>query len=131
MLDECLGRYAVRRVLEDAGERVEVHADHFRPGTPDDELIPAVAAHGWIFVTKDKAIRRHSAEYQAVTASRAAVLILTGKDMSGRASGEALVKAMPRLRRLLGGHDRPFVATISRSGGIVIRSGRRLAAGKR
>jgi hypothetical protein len=48
--------------------------------TPDDEWIPAVAAQGWLIITRDRAIWRQLRELEAVVDSRARLVTISGED---------------------------------------------------
>jgi hypothetical protein len=55
-VDRCLGK-SVGIALQQAGLRVEFHADHFADDADDATWISVVGQRGWIVLTKDKAIR--------------------------------------------------------------------------
>ena len=77
-IDRNLGkRFA--RTLRDAEVSVELHDDHFDERTTDVEWIPAIAARGWVAVTKDDRIRYRPLEKELVVESGARLLLLTGK----------------------------------------------------
>jgi len=84
--------------MRQAGARVEVHADHFADDAPDDVWLPVVGAHGWIVVTKDKAIRHRSNELEALKTARVAAFVLTAKGFTGAQTGAALAKAPSEAR---------------------------------
>jgi len=106
--------------MRQAGARVEVHADHFADDAPDDVWLPVVGAHGWIVVTKDKAIRHRSNELEALKTARVAAFVLTAKGFTGAQTGAALAKARPKLERFVTGNPRPFIAAVSASGKITM-----------
>ena len=60
-MDRALGRRLVAE-LRAAGLTVEAHDDHFAQDTEDVDLFPAVGARGWVFLTKDKAIKKRDNE---------------------------------------------------------------------
>jgi PIN like domain len=68
-IDSCLGKSIGVRLLA-LGFQVVHHDELFAQGTEDTVWIPAVAALGYVILTKDKAIRHDSAERQAVIASK-------------------------------------------------------------
>ncbi len=73
-IDRNLGK-RFGRTLRDAGVSVELHDDHFDERTTDVEWIPAIAARGWVAVTKDDRIRYRPLEKELVLASRARLLL--------------------------------------------------------
>jgi uncharacterized protein with PIN domain len=77
-IDRNLGK-KFARTLRDAGVSVELHDDHFDERTMDVVWIPAIAERGWVAVTKDDRIRYRPLEKELVLASRARLLLLTGK----------------------------------------------------
>jgi uncharacterized protein with PIN domain len=50
------------------------------PGTPDAAWIPETAKRDWLIITRDRHIREHRAEIEAVRANRARMVTLTGQD---------------------------------------------------
>lgn len=53
------------------------------PTTLDTDWIPAVAAQGWLTVTRDANIQGHRAEIEAVRESGPKMVVLAGKDATG------------------------------------------------
>lgn len=99
-----------------AGELVHAHDDCFPQGTPDAVWLAEVGRHGWIVLTKDKSIRYRQLEIEALISSGVGAFVLTSGDMRGEDMGAVFVAALPRIRRFLQRHSRPFVATLSRAG---------------
>ncbi|HVN34332.1 MAG TPA: hypothetical protein VMU96_03635 [Casimicrobiaceae bacterium] len=60
--------------LRGAGMSCEAHRDHFAQDAADEDWIPAVAAKGWVIVTRDFAIKRRPTERAAWTAANEAWL---------------------------------------------------------
>ena len=118
-IDECLGRHDVADALTAAGAVVELHHQHFAPGTPDAEWLPVVGSRGWIILTKDRHIRKRPLEREAILASSARAFVLTAADLNGAEQAALLASTLPRIRRLCR-QPGSFVATITRSGIINI-----------
>lgn len=57
-VDRSLGARTVPDALRVAGARVEVHADHFTDDAPDPEILRFVGERQWVFLSKDKRVRR-------------------------------------------------------------------------
>jgi hypothetical protein len=82
--------------------------------------IPAVASLGYVILTKDKAIRKDSAERQAVIASRA-ILLTYPNGSYGVDDMEAIfLQNKLNIGRLLKNTPAPLIASISRNG-VAIR----------
>lgn len=122
-VDRSLGAVDVPRALRAAGAKVEVHDDHFGQDTEDAEWLGDVGARGWIVLTKDARIQRHPLEMKALMAAGVGAYILTTVGVTGTEMAEILVKALPKMIRQVETRQRPFVATVSRSGEITIKVG--------
>lgn len=85
----------------------------------------------WVILTKDKQVQRRKPEQLAIEEARAAAFVLTAGDITGRQMGELFVKALPRMQRLLAKYSRPLIATISRSGAVTVKRGRRRGSVRR
>lgn len=114
-VDECLGR-GVGVALQQVGLTVEYHKSHFDEGALDEVWIPEVGARGWIVLTKDKAIRRNSAERRAIIAVKIRIFTLRSGSMTGDEMAEIFVSNLPRIGRFIKNHQPPFIARISATG---------------
>ena len=106
--------------LRRAGETVEVHDDHFRPDAPDAEWLSVVGQRGWVVLTKDDRIRFRAIEQHAMLRSSVAAFILTAGGVSGPEMAAIFVKALPKIRRFIAKYTPPFIASVTRSGGVVL-----------
>jgi hypothetical protein len=79
--------------LRAGGMTCEAHRDHFAPDAEDAGWIPAVAAKGWVIVTRDFAIQRRPSERAAWTAAHAIVLMLRGDKLSADKMATMLLTA--------------------------------------
>lgn len=75
-VDEALGRHVIAGALRAAGARVEVHADHFKPGELDETWLAEVARRDWIVLSKDLRIRYRGLALKAIEDSLARVFVL-------------------------------------------------------
>lgn len=121
-VDRSLGKHDVPDALRAAGAQVEVHDDHFAQNAPDEVWLPAVGQNGWAVLTSDDRIRYRQAERSAATTAGVALFIFTGKRMRGAAIADALVRALPKMMRLLETERRPFIAKVNRSGTVTLLS---------
>ncbi len=65
-------------ILESGGLKVERHADHFAPDTPDEVWLEEIGKRGWIALTHDRRIRYKPNERDAVMRHRVALLVIVG-----------------------------------------------------
>lgn len=114
-----MGRTIGRR-LEAEGLRIELHDDHFSQGTPDAEWLPVVGQRGWIVLTKDTRIRYRPNEKQALLAAGVRAFVFASGSLSGAEMSEAIVKALPKMLKLLTAHRRAFVARITAASDVMI-----------
>jgi hypothetical protein len=86
------------------------------PGTTDPVWIPQVAAHGWLIVTRDRAIQDNRAEIDAVRDNGAKMVNLASAD--ARNTWEQLEVFMSRWREIepLIEEPGPFIRIVSRTG---------------
>lgn len=79
--------------LRAGGMTCEAHRNHFQSDAEDVEWIPAIAARGWVIVTRDFAIQRRAAERDAWTRAEATVVMLRGEKLSAGAMAKMLLGA--------------------------------------
>jgi predicted nuclease of predicted toxin-antitoxin system len=118
-VDRSLGLYVAEQVRAAAasyGATVELHRDHFTDDAPDTEWLTAVGARGWIVLTKDKAIRRKTAEREALVAARVRLFTLTGGNLTGEQMAQLFVTNLTKMARLVKRQNAPFVAGVTRTG---------------
>jgi predicted nuclease of predicted toxin-antitoxin system len=114
-VDRCLGR-SVGVALREHGLNVEFHADHFVDDAADEDWISEVGRHGWIVLTKDKAIRRRPVELEAVVAANVRMFSLSSGNMTGKEMASVFAENRRRMGRFLKDHPPPFIARVSKSG---------------
>ena len=117
-LDGNLGKYTIADALRQAGAEVQIHDDHFRQGTPDEEWLREVGQRRWIVLTKDTQIRYRAPERIALMQSGVRAFVLVAGNLSGREMAEVFVKALPAIRRFVTHHNPPFIAKVTRSGAV-------------
>ena len=120
-VDRSLGRRIIPDALREAGVRVEPHDDHFQPNAPDAVWLAEVGRRGWVVLTKDKRIRYRVNELHALMTGKVCAFVLTAKgDLSGVEIGRIFVQALPAMKKLCAATAPPFVAHVSRDGGVSI-----------
>ena len=112
--DRDLGRNIFPGVLREAGFRVEVHDDHFRPDAEDVDWLPEVARRGWIVLSNDQNILRRPLEREAVRSSGAAVLVLIGGQATATQLARNFLNTLPKIEALLDSQAPPLIAKVYR-----------------
>jgi hypothetical protein len=120
-LDRQLGRYKMAGALRDSGLNVEIHDDHFSQGVQDPEWLTAVGKNNWIVVTRDERIRYRVAEKQAIRRAKVRAFVLAAQgNLRVEMLAEIFLKALPKIRRIVGLQKPPFIAKISRDANVTI-----------
>lgn len=85
-------------------------------GAKDVEWIPRVAAEGWLIVTRDSAIQRHTSHLVAVREHGARMVALSGREALGTWAQLELFMLDWRRMEALAGQPGPFIYSATRSG---------------
>ena len=96
----------------------EAHDDHFAPVTKDVDLLPAVAAAGWAFLTQDARIRYRSAEARALREAGLKTFVLVTANLSVEKTVEILEKARTRIERVASREVAPFIYRVGKDGSV-------------
>jgi predicted nuclease of predicted toxin-antitoxin system len=120
-LDRALGKRTVAGVLREAGQAVEVHADHFADDAADTDWLPQVAAKGWIVLTKDANIAKRPLERAAVEYAGAKVFYFNNSNATGAAIASAFVLALPKIAALVASTPGPLIVAVHRDGRVEVR----------
>lgn len=109
------------RLLAAAGWEVEIHDDHFPQETEDEDLLAAVAARGWVFVTQDRRIRLRGAERAALREHRVgAVFVSASAQLTADHTAAALQEATTAITTQLARLEPPFILTVRRDGTVSV-----------
>lgn len=119
-LDHSLATETIAKVLRQAGATVELLTDHFRSDAEDEEWLFEVGKKGWIVLTKDDRIRYRATERAALVRAQVAMFTLASGNLRGEEMAQAFINALPRIHRFMAKHRPPFIAKITRSGGVSI-----------
>ena len=132
-LDRSLGSCLVAEALRAEGETVEAHDSHFAKDAADVEWLGAVGRKGWVVVSKDDRIRLNVVERMALAEAGVAVFFLGRSDLTGPRMANAIVTALPAMRRALRRFSVPFIARISLDGDVSVleSAGKRFSPAKR
>ena len=106
--------------LREAGAEVRTLADEFKAGTKDVDWLTGLHGHDWIVLTKDKNIRRRPLEIDALIGAGLRVFVVTATDLTGEETGQIIVKALPKIRRLCKRQPAPFIAGITRMSDVTL-----------
>jgi predicted nuclease of predicted toxin-antitoxin system len=117
-IDRSLGKKQVAAVLREAGVNVEIHDDHFDSNAQDTEWLPAVAAKGWVILTKDEKIAYRALEQLAVSQANAKLFVLVSGNLSGPKMAAAFKSALKTMQRFINHHPAPFIAKVYKSGEV-------------
>ncbi len=120
-LDRALGRHTVAVALRAAGLTVEIHDDHFPQDAKDVDWLPAVAAKGWVVLTKDAAVARRPMERDAVETAGARVFAFSNANVPASAVAAGFLVAWPKMLALIDGSAGPFIAVVHRDGRVEVR----------
>jgi hypothetical protein len=104
------------------GVKHERHGSHFSPGAEDTEWLPFVREQGWALLTKDKRIRFNELESAAVLENNVREFYFISGNSSGAEMAIMLIEALPEMMRICDKREAPFIASITKSGKINLRS---------
>lgn len=116
-VDECLGGVdlasALGRVLAD-GETLKQPTS----GALDEDWLPSVGRHGWICISKDRAMQRRTNHLGAIIEN--GVALFTVGEANGAEHIRRIVSALPTMRRIARTTDVAFIARIEASGVVSV-----------
>lgn len=101
LLDEDLASKSVLAALRRAGLDVTSVPEQFGKGCKDVDWLPAAGAHGWVVLTKDKAIRRSPLEVAAVRDARVCYFSLTRGNLTAVQMCTAILAAVPQIEGIV------------------------------
>jgi len=84
------------------------------------EWLSVVGQRGWAVITKDTRIRYRPNEKQALLAAGVRAFAFASGNLSGEQMSDAIVKALPKMLKLLAGHRGAFVARITATSDVAI-----------
>jgi hypothetical protein len=119
-VNRALGTGGVAEALRSAGCAVEIHDKHFPQAAKDTEWLLEVGRRGWVALTKDHHIRTRQNELVALLSAGVAAFVLTSGDVTGPEMAQAFVRALPKVRWMVVGEPRPFIARVSAGGGVIL-----------
>lgn len=113
LIDRSLGRTYVAKALARRGASIELLDDHFPQTAPDPDWLAAVAARGWIILSKDLF---NAYERQLILDSGGKAFILGRGDLSGEEMAAIFSEALPKMMHIASVSVGPFIYGISRGG---------------
>lgn len=103
-------------ILIDAGLSVERHIDLFPDTAKDEEWLTEIGRRGWYAITHDQKIRYKPNEKAAVFIAGVGLFIVIGKVPFPQLA-ENFIATLPKIKRFVDQHPRPFIAKIYRPDG--------------
>lgn len=97
---------------------MEVHDDHFPQDALDEDWLESGRRKWWVVLTKDRNIRFHTREKEALTAFNVRAFVLSAKALNADEMGQAFVRALSGIARTLRDNQAGFVATVTQSGAV-------------
>jgi len=97
------------------------HGTRFSPGTLDVDWLPVVGEKRWALLTSDKSIRYNQLEKEKIIQYKIREFVFASGNLSGAMMGEALAKALPKMKRLFAEYGEVFIAYLSQAGAVEVR----------
>lgn len=110
--DRDLGK-SFPRILNEAGIKVEPHADHFADNATDVEWLTSIGVRGWLALTHNKRIRYIPNERDAVMHAGVGLFILIGK-VPSKELAQNFINTISRVRNFIEHNPPPFITKIHR-----------------
>jgi hypothetical protein len=101
--------------------KCERHGTYFAPGVEDTAWLPKVGEKHWALLTCDQRLRYNQLEIAKIIEYRVRSFFYTSGNLSGPMMAEILGPAIPKMKRLFKKCTPPFIATISKSGNVILR----------
>ena len=83
--------------------------------------LPFIGQQGWILITKDKRIRYNQLEKTAVRRYGVREFYFSSGNYKGVEMAQILVIALPEIVKAVTTYEPPFIASISKSGGVSVK----------
>lgn len=119
-VDRCLGSKSIVETLQPTGIHIEIHDTHFDKGAQDVDWLPEVGKRGWVVLTKDANIGKHTLERIAVTRAQIKMFVLASQSLSGTDMAAIFLEAIVAMQEFVREHPAPFIAKIYRDGKILM-----------
>jgi hypothetical protein len=116
-LDNC---QPIIDVLVASGVQFRRHRDFHPRATLDEIWLPFVAERAWVVLTKDKRNRYNEIERDAVRRHRVREFYFGSGNFTGAEMAQALVNAIPKMKRISRTYTPPVVGSITRSSTITV-----------
>src|SRR5258705_8537713 len=119
-LERSFGGSLVLAELRKAGLKVVPHSARFRHNTPDIEWLKVVGEKKWVVLMRDQNIGRRPLELEALLQARVKAFVLVEGQRPDRENAKVLIKATPRIVKMLADYDFPFIARVRRDSSVVL-----------
>jgi hypothetical protein len=118
-LDRDLGKYDVAEALRALGASIEIHDDHFPPGTEDTTWLVEVGKRGWTILTRDRHILTRAPEVVSLLrANTHAFVLKSRRELNGAQIAAAFVNAYDQMSQLAASKPPPFIARVTEAGNV-------------
>jgi hypothetical protein len=117
-LERSLGGRIILEELRKADLRVEPHFKWFRPDTADAAWLPEVGKKNWKVLMRDQRIGTRRLELDALLDGGVQAFVLVSGNLKNADNAAIIVKAMPKILKMLAENDFPFIAKITRHGTV-------------
>jgi len=118
-IDECLGK-GVGEALQQAGADVRLPEGFVARGTRDEEWLARIGRQKWIVLTKDKNIRLHRYEREALIRAGVKAFVLTSGNLTGAEMAQVFVRNLVKMQRLVRETDHAFIAKVTRADVVML-----------
>ncbi|MBC8120241.1 MAG: hypothetical protein H7Y22_00200 [Gemmatimonadaceae bacterium] len=119
-IDSSLGGLILKQALQQEGEQVALHDEHFPQGTLDVDWLPDVALRGWLILSADQRIRYNEIEWLAVLNSGAKVFVLVSGNLTGEQQAQAFVQVLKKMKNTATREPKGFIALVYRNGRLIL-----------
>jgi PIN like domain len=116
-LDNCK---PIMDALTGSAVKFERHSRYFERGTLDDVWLPFVAERSWVVLTKDKKNRYNELEREVIRRHKVREFYFGRGDFNGSEMAQALMAAVPEMRKICRSYNPPLVGSITRTGIITV-----------
>jgi hypothetical protein len=119
-LERSLGGRIILEALRNAGLRIEPHFKWFRGNTTDEEWLPVVGKNNWKVLMRDQRIGTRKLELEALLDGGVQAFVLVSGNLKNVDNAAIIVKALPKILKLLAENDFPFIAKVTRQSTVKI-----------
>jgi predicted nuclease of predicted toxin-antitoxin system len=117
-IDRDIWSRVLDAALRAAGIPFIAHRDVFADDTPDEQWLAAIAAKGWVVVTRDQRIRNRANELAAVRRAALHLFAMTSGNLAAAETARIVIAAGPRIQAAVRETAPPMMWSITRAGDV-------------